>query len=148
MKYFTIHELTRSATAARLGIDNTPPLEAKVNLQNLVDAVLDPLRTAWGKPIVVNSGYRCPALNRAVGGAASSQHTKGQAVDIECVSRDPEENKRLFQLIINLNLPFDQLINEYGYDWIHVSYAPHGRHNVLEAKKMGGKTVYTVMKGQ
>lgn len=148
MRYFTIRELTRSSTASRLGINNTPPLEVTENLQRLVDAVLDPLRTAWGKPIVVNSGYRCPELNRIVGGAYNSQHTKGQAVDIECMSRNPADNKRLFQLILNLNLPFDQLINEYGYDWIHVSYAPHGRHNVLEAKKMGGKTVYTVMKGQ
>ena len=145
MKYFTMHELTRSSTASRLGIDNTPGKAAVVNLQNLVDTLLDPIRAAWGKPIVVNSGYRCPELNRSIGGAANSQHTKGQAADIECVSRDPEENKRLFRLIRNLNLPFDQLINEFDYNWIHISYVPKGRHRVLEAKKVGGKTVYSVM---
>ena len=140
-----MHELTRSNTAARLGIDNTPGKAVIVNLQNLVDTLLDPIRAAWGKPIVVNSGYRCPELNRCIGGATNSQHTKGQAADIECVSRDPEENKRLFRLIRNLNLPFDQLINEFDYNWIHISYVPRGRHRVLEAKKVAGKTVYTVM---
>lgn len=141
-----MHELTRSSTAARYGIKNTPGVSETACLQQLVDAILDPLRIAWGKPIVVNSGFRSPDLNKLVGGTAGSQHTKGQAADIECVSCDPEENKRLFQLIINLNLPFDQLINEYNYDWIHVSYVPRGRHKVLEARRIGGKTVYVEMR--
>ena len=142
MKYFTMSELTRSATAKRYGINNDPPGAAKESLQALVDTILDPLRAAWGKPIVVNSGYRCPRLNNIVGGARNSQHTSGEAVDIECISRDRAENKRLFQLIRTLNLPFDQLINEYDYDWIHVSYVPRGRHRVLEAKRINGRVTY------
>ena len=69
MKYFSIKELTRSTTARRLGIDNTPPASAVIALHQLVDHVLDPLREAWGGPIRVNSGYRCPQLNKAVSGA-------------------------------------------------------------------------------
>ena len=145
MKYFTMHELTRSDTASRHGIDNKPGIKETVCLQQLVDILLDPIRAAWGRPIVVNSGYRCPELNRLVGGAANSQHTKGQAADIECLTRNPDDNRRLFQLIRNMNLPFDQLINEFGYSWIHISYVPGGRHRVLEAEKVAGKTVYTVM---
>ncbi|MCD7803098.1 MAG: D-Ala-D-Ala carboxypeptidase family metallohydrolase, partial [Clostridiales bacterium] len=72
MKYFTIEELTKSDTATRRGIDNTPTAEAVRNLTTLVDKVLDPLRSAWGGPIVVNSGYRCKALNEAVGGSKTS----------------------------------------------------------------------------
>lgn len=135
-------ELTRSATAKRYGINNSPTGVIRENLQDLVDAILDPLRTAWGKPIIVNSGYRCPRLNSIVGGARNSQHTRGEAVDIECVSRNRNDNKRLFQLIRTLNLPFDQLINEYDYDWIHVSYVPQGRHRVLEAKRVNGRVTY------
>ena len=74
MKYFTINELTKSATATSKGIDNTPTKEVVGNLTTLVDKVLDPLREAYGKPIKVNSGYRCPKLNKAVGGSATSQH--------------------------------------------------------------------------
>lgn len=78
MKHFTLDELTRSATARRLGIDNTPTRQAAVNLERLVDNLLDPLREAYGAPIYVNSGYRCPALNRAVGArpAASTSPAK------------------------------------------------------------------------
>ena len=122
MKYFTMQELTSSATARRKGIDNTPDVQAKANLTALVANVLDPLRELYGKPIVVTSGYRCPKLNRAVGGAARSQHTTGNAADIRCVSDSRAENKKLFNLIRE-NLPYDQLIDEYGYDWVHVSFA-------------------------
>lgn len=127
MKHFTLHELTNSATAKRLGIDNTPDANITANLTALVDKVLDPLREAWGAPIIVSSGYRCPKLNKAVGGAASSQHMKGQAADIHTVSDDPKDNKRLYELIRRLALPVDQCINEYGYNWIHVSYSPRNR---------------------
>ena len=77
MKYFTINELCASSTAARLGIRNIPNEEIKSNLIALVDNVLDPLRTSYGKPIIVSSGYRCLALNQAVGGSKTSQHVKG-----------------------------------------------------------------------
>lgn len=135
MKHFSIHELTTSATAVRLGINNTPDKTVTANLTALVDNVLDPLREAWGKPIIVSSGYRCPKLNKAVGGAASSQHILGQAADIHTVSDEPKENKQLYDLIRKLNLPVDQCINEYGYNWIHVSYSPRNRRQYIAIGK-------------
>lgn len=134
MRYFTMNEMTRSATAKRHGIDNTPGEEAKGNLKALVENVLDPLRKAWGAPIIVDSGYRCPKLNKIVNGSPTSQHLTGQAADIKTVSDTPADNKRLFQLIQRLKLPFDQLIDEYGYNWIHVSYGPRHRRRVLHLK--------------
>ena len=135
MKYFTIQELTISNTAQRKGIDNTPDQKAAAALTALVANVLDPLREAWGRPIVVNSGYRCPKLNRAVGGVARSQHTKGEAADIRTLSNRRWENEQLFKLIVQLKLPFDQLIDEHGYSWIHVSYAEgRNRRQVLHEK--------------
>jgi uncharacterized protein YcbK (DUF882 family) len=134
MKYFTITELTKSATASRRGIDNTPSSTIKANLTELVDKILDPLREAWGSPIIVTSGYRCQQLNKAVGGAKSSQHVYGQAADIRTVSDKPSDNKKLFDLILKLNLPYDQLIDEYGYNWIHVSYSPRNRKQILHIK--------------
>lgn len=144
MKYFTIQELTKSATAQRKGIDNTPSTEVKRSLTALIEKVLDPLREAYGKPIVVTSGYRCEKLNKAVGGAASSQHVKGEAADIRSVQDTPEENKKLFDLIVKLKLPFDQLINEYGYDWVHVSFGARHRRQKLKAVKKNGRTTYIV----
>lgn len=147
MKYFTIDELCKSSTAKKCGIANTPSATEEAALVALVDNILDPLRKAWGKPIVVNSGFRCTALNRKVKGAADSQHTSGEAADIETSSRSTSDNRRLFELIRSLGLPFDQLINEFDYDWIHVSFSrTRRRGQVLEAKRVGGKTVYTVMK--
>lgn len=142
MKHFTFQELTKSATAKRKGIDNSPSVQVRANLAALVENVLDPLREAYGKPIVVTSGYRCEKLNRAVGGAASSQHVKGQAADIRSVQDTPEENKKLYDLIVKLGLPFDQIINEYNYDWVHVSYGPRHRRQKLRAVKRNGKTSY------
>ena len=127
-------ELTKSETAMRRKIDNTPTEAVKKNLTALVDKVLDPLREAWGQPIIVSSGYRCPKLNRAVGGVASSQHTLGQAADIHTVSDKPSENKKLYDLIKKLELPVDQCINEYGYNWIHVSYGPRNRRSYFAIK--------------
>lgn len=125
MKYFTIKELVKSSTAEAKGIDNTPTQEVERNLTALVDNVLAPLRAIYGKPITVNSGYRCPELNKAVGGSATSDHVKGFAADITCSNK--KENAILFDIIKN-NLIFDQLIwekgnNEYP-DWVHVSFNP------------------------
>ena len=126
MRHFTIKELVRSDTATRLGINNTPPASAVKALNALVDNVLDPLRDAWGGPIHVNSGYRCPRLNRIVGGTPSSQHQRGEAADITVGS--PARNRRLLALIKRLNLPVDQCIDEKGCRWIHVSHrAGHNR---------------------
>ena len=143
MKYFTIEELTASATAKRKGISNKPTADIVAALERLVENVLDPLREAWGAPIIVTSGYRSPKLNAAVGGARGSQHTYGQAADIRTVSDRPEDNRRLRDLLISLNLPFDQLIDEFGCDWLHVNYRAGGnRGQILSAKRSGGKTVY------
>ena len=133
-KYFSIAELTKSSTAIKKKIDNTPTKEVENNLNQLIDNILDPLREAWGQPIIVGSGYRCEALNKAVGGAAHSQHKLGQAADIHTKSDSVEDNKKLFELIKQLKLPFDQLINEYNYNWIHVSYSPRNRRQILNIK--------------
>ncbi len=124
MCYFTLEELIRSETAHRNGWDNTPPADARANLEALIERLLDPVREAWGGPITVSSGYRSPQLNRAVGGAACSQHLAGEAADITAGNRD--ENRRLFRLIRSLAscgvLEFDQLIDEQKFKWIHLSY--------------------------
>lgn len=119
MKYFSFQEFERSETAYRHGIDNTLPDKLKGNVAALVDRVLDPLREAWGKPITITSGYRCAALNKAVGGSATSHHCKGMAADLTTGNR--VENRRIFQLIIDLGLPFTQLIDEKNFSWVHVS---------------------------
>lgn len=119
MKYFTIEEMTKSSTATAKHIDNTPNQTVIDNLTKLIEAVLDPLREWYGKPIRVNSGYRCEALNKAVGGSDTSQHRLGEAADITVGSKT--ENEKLFNYIKD-NLPFDQLINESNFSWVHVSY--------------------------
>ena len=129
MKYFTIKELCKSSTAAAKGIDNTPNSEVIANLTVLVDKILDPLRVRYGKPITVNGGYRCPELNKAVGGSKTSQHMTGQAADITAGS--PTQNKILFDLIQKMDLPFDQLIDEKQLRWVHVSYSPKPRKQIL-----------------
>lgn len=134
MKYFTINELCRSETASKHKIDNTPSAEIIANLTALVDNILDPLREVWGRPIIVTSGYRCEALNRILPGASpTSQHKQGQAADITAGSI--EDNKKLFDLAIKLNLPFDQIIDEYGYKWVHISYSPRNRRAVRHLGK-------------
>lgn len=128
-KYFTIKELCASAIAADRNIDNTPPAEAVRCMESLIADLLDPLREMWGAPVTVNSGYRCAALNRLVGGAEGSQHTRGQAADITVGSR--KANRKLFELICRSGLPFDQLIDESGYAWIHISWSPAPRRQTL-----------------
>lgn len=141
MKYFTIEELSASTEARKMGIDNTPTTEAVDKLTALVEAVLDPLRNRYGHPIHVSSGYRCPRLNKAVGGAETSQHVKGEAADIYCTN--PKDNSIIFSLIYYL-LPFDQLIWERGNDehpaWVHVSY--HEGNNRRECLRYDGKKYY------
>ena len=126
MKYFKFSELTASATAERLAIDNTPPRAAQQMLTVLVEQLLDPIRRRYGAPIIVTSGYRCPALNTAVGGVANSHHIIGCAADITTGSI--ERNRALFALIIDMQaahaIRFTQLIAEKGYRWLHISYVP------------------------
>lgn len=125
MKHFTIGELCASTTADARGIKNTPMLQETGNLKALADNVLDPLREWYGKPIYVNSGYRCPQLNRMVGGKPTSQHLKGEAADITAESK--EENRKLFAYI-RANLTFDQLIDEKNFSWVHVSFKRNGEN--------------------
>lgn len=130
MKYFTIDELTHSNTASAKVIDNRPNSVESANLLLLVENVLDPLREAYGKPITVTSGFRSSALNKTVGGVTGSQHMKGQAADITAGTK--EANKVLFDLAIDLDLPFDQLIDEKDYSWVHISFNKNGnRKQVL-----------------
>jgi uncharacterized protein YcbK (DUF882 family) len=129
MKYFTIDELCKSDTAKAKRIDNSPSDEIIHNLTLLVDKVLDPLRESYGKAIRVNSGYRCSALNKAVKGSKTSQHMTGLAADITVGSI--KKNKELFDLIIKLDLPFDQLIDEKKFSWVHVSYSSKPRKQIL-----------------
>ena len=119
MKYFTIKELCKSRVAQERGIDNTPSPEAVANLTKLVDNVLDPLREWYGKPIHIESGYRCPALNKAVGGVPTSYHLKGCAADIDMGDKD--DNKPIFDYIVK-NLPFTECGWEGGGRWVHVGY--------------------------
>lgn len=132
-KHFSWDELTASTEAKKYNIANVPGEEEKRNLIALVMQVLDPLRDKYGKAINVNSAYRSPFVNERVGGAESSQHVKGQAADITAGSK--EENKKLFELLKSMD--FDQLINEYDYSWIHVSYKRIGynRKQILKLPK-------------
>ena len=125
MKFFTIKELTKSNEAKRNRINNVPTKQEEQNLIALVENILDPLREAYGKPIIVTSGYRSERLNKAIGGAIRSDHVYGCAADIKTVSDTREDNKKLFDLIIKLKdegiITCRQIIDEYNLDWIHVS---------------------------
>lgn len=132
MKYFTIKELCYSKKAKENNIYNEPTAVVAENLRLLVENVLDPLREAWGAPIIVTSGYRSKLLNEMVGGAANSQHVLGMAADIRTLSDLPQDNERLFDLARRIDLPFDQLIDEYAYNWVHISYSRYSmRKQVL-----------------
>ena len=119
MKYFSFKEMIKSDTAKSKGIENIPDWEQIDALQTLIEAVLDPLREWYGKPIHITSGYRCEALNEAVGGSFTSYHMLGAASDINQGSK--EENQKLFDYIKD-NLPFTELGWEGNGKWIHVAY--------------------------
>ena len=124
---FTLEELFASQTAKSKGIKNQPSTQEIVCLTALTQAVLQPLREWWGKPIVIGSGYRCPALNKAVGGVSNSQHMKGQAVDL-FIDGDKKKGRQWMEWIAD-NCDFDQLIWEHntkGTYWVHVSFDPFG----------------------
>ena len=127
MKYFTIEELTRSATAERLGIVNTPDAKIIENLTQLTDKLLDPLRELWGAPLRVTSGYRCVALNRAVGGVVNSHHLRGMAADLVTMANTAASHRQLMQRLRESGLRWTQAImerNRRGATWLHVSYDP------------------------
>ena len=144
---FSLKELTKSDTATRLGIDNTPDAETIDNLKTLCDKVLQPVREHFGKSVTVNSGYRSPELNSspAVGGSKTSDHCKGMAADIEIAG---VANAELAQWIMD-NLDYTQLILEFytqgipDSGWVHVSYDPKNlKKQELTAVKVAGKTQY------
>ena len=144
---FSLAELTKSQTAIRKGIKNEPGTAEINNLIHLAEAVLQPVREHFGKPVMISSGYRSPALCEAIGSSAKSQHAKGEAADFEIHSVD---NKELATWITK-NCEFDQLILEFydGVDpnsgWVHCSVkrGPEvGRRQVLQAKKIEGRTSY------
>jgi len=134
-KNFALSEITHSNTAKRLGIDNEPTETHLQNMQNLVDNLLQPLRDAVG-PIRISSGYRNPSLNRAIGGSSSSQHCKGQALDLQFWEMGKMNNKIIYDWILQSGLEFDQMINEFDFAWIHVSLKEkNNRKQVLKAYK-------------
>jgi zinc D-Ala-D-Ala carboxypeptidase len=142
-KNFTLSELTRSNTAKRLGIDNTPKNQHLKNMQRLITNLIQPMRDALG-PIRVTSGYRSPELNRAIGGSKKSQHSKAEAVDIQFWSEGQMNNRILYNWVINSDIEFDQMINEFDYSWIHISLKEkNNRKEILEAyKDKDGDTAY------
>jgi hypothetical protein len=140
-KNFLLAEFTKSSTAIRLGIDNTPPQRVIKNIEDLVGLILQPLANEFGR-VNINSGYRSPALNKAVGGAATSQHMEGLAADIEV----PGMSNYDLACHIRDNYKFDQLILEFytpgdeASGWVHVSIAGEGKTNRNECLTIG-KTV-------
>ena len=145
-KHFELAEFIRSSTAKRAGISNMPTNAHLENIKLLCEKVLEPIRIHFARPIILSSGYRSAALNRAVGGSSSSQHCSGEAADIDMDGTNVT-NAQIFNYIKD-NLEFDQLIWEFGTDtnpnWVHVSYESNGRQRkqILRAVKKNGSTSY------
>ena len=143
----SLAEVTRSETAKRRGISNMPTPEHIENFKKLAANIFQPIREHFGKPILISSGYRSAELNKAIGGSLSSQHSSGEAIDIDMDGTDIT-NAQIFNYIKE-NLNFDQMIWEFGTDanpdWVHVSFAANRsqRKQILVAKKVNGKTTYT-----
>ncbi len=142
---FSLLELTKSQTAERKGIDNTPSPEHQENLKLLCESILQPVRDHFGKVVTISSGYRSPELCTAIGSKITSQHAKGQAADFEIFG---VSNKALADYI-NSELYYDQLILEYWKEsdpnsgWVHCSFsAGNNRKQYLRAYKENGKTKY------
>lgn len=142
---FSLHELCKSETALRLGLQNEPDEAQIAALTVLAEKVLQPVRDHFGKGVKVNSGLRVPEVNAAVGGSRTSDHCKGQAADIEIPG---VPNADLAQWIVD-NLDFTQVILEFytqgipDSGWVHVSYDPQNlKKQALTAVKQAGKTVY------
>jgi len=151
-KHLSLAEVSRSETAKRRGINNTPSGEHLENFKKLAENIFEPIREHFAVPIHISSGYRSKELNAAIGGASSSQHCQGEAVDIDMDgSSSGVSNADVFKYIKD-NLTFDQLIWEFGSDsnpdWVHASYESTGkqRKQILKAVKAGGKTSYIPFK--
>ena len=142
-KNFLLSEITHSNTAKRLGITNAPGKEHLSNIQALIRKVVQPMRDALG-PIRISSGYRSPELNRAIGGSLKSQHCKGQALDLQFWKSGKMNNKAIYDWVIANDIKFDQMINEFDFSWIHISFKEdNNRKQILEAyKDEDGDTKY------
>ena len=139
-------EVTKSATATRKGIANTPTATHLIALKEVATNIFQPCREHFGKPLAVTSGYRSEALNEAINGSKKSQHSKGEALDLDADVFGGFSNAELFNYIKN-HLDFDQLIWEFGNNnnpsWVHCSYKTQGnRKEVLVAVKTNSKTTY------
>ena len=145
-QHFDLSEFTRSESAKREGLDNTPTAEHLENIKILCEKVLEPIRLRFGS-INISSGYRGKMLNHFIGGSVNSDHCVGRAADIDMDdSGSGVTNKEIFDYIKD-NLEFDQVINEFNYSWVHVGYRQGAnRKQVLKAVKEKGKTVYQVIK--
>ena len=147
-KHISYKEATHSNTATRRGIKNVPTEKHLTAMKALAKNVFEPVRVHFDKPIRVNSFFRSSALNKAIGGSTTSQHCKGEAIDIDATKGFT--NKQIYNYIKN-NLEYDQLIWEFGTDaepdWVHVSYRADGknRKQQLKASRKGRKTVYEVI---
>ena len=142
----SLAEVTKSATAIKHGIANEPTPEHLQNLKDIAENVFQPIRDHFSMPIAVSSGYRSNALNELIGGSKRSQHSKGQALDLDADVYGGVTNREIF-IYIKENLDYDQLIYEFGTDeepaWVHVSYKSQGnRREVLKAYKDNGMTKY------
>jgi len=132
--HITLDEATISPTALRMGIDNTPNEEQLANMKLVAEKCFEPIRAWYGKPLKVNSFFRCEELNKAVKGAPTSQHTKGMAIDFSAGTK--AENKKIYDWAVRNLTAWDQVINEYNYTWIHISYNPtKNRMQVLSVGK-------------
>lgn len=140
MKYFTLEELLRSDTALSKRIDNSPSWEVVEQLRRLVEDILDPLRAAWGRPIKVSSGYRCPRLNQAVGGAATSVHKLGAAADLQTSGDFAKFRDFVVCWLKDNRVPFDQLLIEKnkktGAKWLHIGRVNNAGQQRGEIKVM------------
>jgi len=143
-KHLTLAELTYSETANKLGIVNVPNQLQTENLKTLALKVFEPVREHFGVPIHISSGYRIMNLNQALKGSITSQHCRGEAIDID-MKGDKVSNSQIFHWIKD-NLKYDQLIWEFGDkknpDWVHVSYTKENRQQTLRAVKVNGRTQY------
>lgn len=143
----SLAEVVKSNTAIKYDIDNNPTEEHLENLKAIAQDVFQPIRKHFGKPIFVSSGYRSEALNERIGGSKTSQHSKGEALDLDAQVYGGLTNAQLFAYIAEW-INFDQLIWEFGNssepDWVHVSYKKNGknRKQILAAYKKDGKTFY------
>ena len=134
-KNFVLSEITRSNTAKRLGISNEMSEKHLENMQRLIDNLIQPLRDSIG-PIRISSGYRSPSLNRAISGSNKSQHTKGQALDLQFWKEGKMCNKEVYDWVLENDVEFDQMINEFDFSWVHLSLKESkNRKQVLIAYK-------------